>query len=88
MRAVVAASVDEEGRGSRDAAAVGGIDVLGDAGRVGVAGEVVVEAVDVQAQFGGVADEVVEFEVVLVGEQEVVHPVLRRGPVLCGRPIS
>jgi hypothetical protein len=58
-------SVDEEGGGSGRAADVGGLDVLGDLLLVGVAHEVVVEAVDVEVQLVGVLNEVGRLEVLL-----------------------
>ena len=69
----MAAAVDEEGRRAGDAAQVGAVDVLGDAGSTGVVVQVVGEPFDVESELLGVADEVAEGEGVLVVEQQVVH---------------
>jgi hypothetical protein len=50
ISAEVAPVVDEERRGAGYAAQVGAVDVLGDAGGAGVPGQVVGEAIDVEAQ--------------------------------------
>ena len=56
-----------------DAADIGGFHVLSDAGGVRVRLEVVAEAVDVEPEFAGVAQQVGRLELVLVLEQQIVH---------------
>jgi hypothetical protein len=73
VRAVVAATVDEEGRRAGDAAQVSAVDVLGDARGAVVVAQEGGEALDGEAQLLGVADKVVEAERVLMREQEVVR---------------
>src|SRR6185312_5713956 len=79
--AFMASAVDEEGGGSRHAAEVGGVDVLGHPSFVGVGTQVVLEAVRVQAQLLGVAKQIVAAQRVLVHQHQVVHS--PEGP-LCG----
>ena len=78
----MAAAVDEERRRPRHLAGVGIGDVLGDAPRVHAAAQLVAKARHVEPELLGVADEVLDVERVLVGEQQVVHlpeAALRRG---------
>jgi hypothetical protein len=69
----VAPTVDEEGGGAGDAAQLRAIDVLCDTSGAGVLTQRGREAVEVEAELLGVADEVVEAKSVLMVEQEVVH---------------
>ncbi len=69
----MASAVDEEGGRAGDAAEVGAVDILGDAGGAGVLAQVVGEAFDVEAQLLGVGDQIIRAERVLVVEQEVVQ---------------
>ena len=71
--AVVAAPVDEEGRGAGDAAEVGALDVLGDSVGAGVLAQMVGEPLDVEPELVGVANEVRGSQRVLMLEQQVVH---------------
>src|SRR5918996_4388001 len=71
--AVVTSAVDEEGGGAGDAAQIRAIDVLRDTPGAGVLTQGGREAVEVEAELLGVADEVVEAKSVLMVEQEVVH---------------
>ena len=66
-RPVVPLPVDEERRRARGAADIRRFHVLGDAGGVRVGLEFVVEAVDVEAELTGVAQQVRRLELVLVG---------------------
>jgi hypothetical protein len=56
--AVVPPAVDEERRGARDAAQVGGVHVCGDLGFPGVIAQVAGEPLGVQAELGRVPDQV------------------------------
>src|ERR1700685_579494 len=69
---VVAASIDEERRGSRDTTFVRSRDVLGDPRRVRTAAQRVLEPLCVQTQLLRIAKEGAEAEVVLMVEQQVV----------------
>ena len=73
VRPMMALPIDEECRSARDAADIGRLNVLCDAGLVDVVPQVIAEAVDVEAELAGVADEIGRRELVLVREQEVVH---------------
>ena len=83
---VVAAAVDEECRCPADPAEVRTLDVGGDALGPETRLEVAGEALHVEAEPPGIADEVRGLQCVLMGEQEVVHGperVLRRGGLGC-----
>ena len=73
VAAVVAAAVDEEGRGAGDTAEVGGVDVLGDPRGAGALAEVLTESLAVEPEVAGVADQVARLEGVLVLQEQVVH---------------
>ena len=66
-------AVDEEGWRARDAAEVGAVDVLGDPRRAGALAESVGEPLDVEPELLGVANEILRLQLVLVGEEQVVH---------------
>ena len=73
----MATAVYEERRGAGNVALVGALDVLGDPRGIDAAAELVPEAVDVEVELLGIADEVLRRQSVLVLEEEVVHlPVL------------
>src|SRR6266508_4585723 len=79
----MAATIDEEGGRAGDAAEVGAIDILGDAGGAGVGAEGVREAFEVESELLGVAHQIRRAERALVAEQEIVHfpegPLVGRG---------
>src|SRR3954469_19195113 len=82
VRAVVASAVDEKGGRAGDVAAVGALDVLGNAVTRPVRFEFIAEAVDLEAELLCVADQIARGERVLVGEEEIMHcpeGTLRRG---------
>src|SRR5439155_8558432 len=85
VRAMVAATVDEERRCARNGAEVGAVDILGHACGTGVLAEVTGEALDVETQLLGVCHEVAGLECVLMLEQEIVQLPKRplRGRSLC-----
>lgn len=70
---MVAEPVDEEGGRARDAREVGAVDVFGDAGGAGVAGEVGAEALDIEPELLGIGDQILGTERPAVREQKVVH---------------
>src|SRR5690348_6692985 len=67
--AVVAEVVDEERRGARHAGEIRGVDVLRDPARADARPQVVLEALDVEPELPGVADELAIAQRVLVLEQ-------------------
>src|SRR5581483_1995944 len=83
VRPVMAELVDEEGRRPGDAGEIGRVDVLRDPRRTRARAQVVFEALDVEAELPGVADQVGNAQRVLVVEQDVVH--LPEGVLLCRR---
>ena len=69
----MASAVDEEGRRAGNAAQLRTIDILCDTPGAGSLTQGGREAVEVEAELLGVADQVVEAKSVLMVEQEVVH---------------
>jgi hypothetical protein len=65
-------AVDEEGWGATDGGDVGALDVPIDPVRVSALGEVAGEPAHVQTELARVADKILEFEPVLILEEEVV----------------
>src|ERR1700733_551638 len=73
VAAVMAAPVDEEGRGAGDATEVGGVYVLGDPRGAGPLAQVLTESLAVEPEVADVADQVARQEGVLVLQEQVVH---------------
>jgi hypothetical protein len=73
VAAVGTAAIDEEGRRAGHAAEVGGVNVLRDPGRAGVLAQVVAESRNVGADVAGVVNQVTGLEMILVGQEQVVH---------------
>ena len=69
----MAPAVDEERRGAGHSALVGAGDVFADPLGVFAPAQLVPEAVDVEAELGGVAREIARRQLALVSEQDVVH---------------
>ena len=63
----MAAAVDEEARGTGDAARVGAVDVIGDARGVRARAQIVRELLDVDAELAGIASEVGRLAEIYVG---------------------
>jgi Alpha amylase, catalytic domain len=83
--AAMAFAVDEERGRAGDAAQVGGVHVLGDLGFPGVAAQVGGEPPRVQAELGGVPEQVVGGQRVLVRQQLIMH---RPERALAGRGLG
>ena len=78
----MATAVDEEGRSPGDTTEIRAVDVICVVGITGVLAQRVGEALDIEAELLGVADEIARSQRVLVVEKQVVHlpeRVLRRG---------
>src|SRR6202034_338552 len=73
VAAIVTAAVDEEGRGTGDAAEVGGVDVLGDPRCASALAEVLIESLAVEPEVASVGDQVAQLEAVLMAQEQVVH---------------